>query len=241
MDIYTFLSATSLFSALEPVTVQRLAARCRMETYPEGATLFVAGDPGDEMFVVVSGSVKVLVPSEDGDITLATFSHGDTFGELALLEVGGRRSATAVAIEPSDLLVVARHNFDTVLRSSPDFLYRQLCKVAMRLRRTNQLVSPQASIDVYDRTRSAHQEALGHDVTLVGYGRYGTLHIGPKYATNSTLWNMAAIVDPLLTRPQYHVSRLGLTRPDVPIFATFDDWRHEYFSKRTMRRKRSMW
>ena len=77
----------------------------------------------------------------------------------------------------------------------------------------------------------AHQEALGHDVTLVGYGRYGRLHIGPKYATNSTLWNMAAIVDPLLTRPQYRVSRLGLTRPDVPIFATFDDWRHEYFSK----------
>jgi CRP-like cAMP-binding protein len=231
MDICTSLSATSLFSALEPATVQRLAACCRMETYPEGATLFVAGDPGDEMFVVVSGSVKVLVPSEDGDITLATFSHGDTFGELALLEVGGRRSATAVAVEPSDLLVVARHDFDTILRSSPDFLYRQLCKVAMRLRRTNQLVSPQASIDVYDRTSSAHQEALGHDVTLVGYGRYGRLHIGPKYATNSTLWNMAAIVDPLLTRPQYRVSRLGLTRPDVPIFATFDDWRHEYFSK----------
>ena len=124
MDICTFLSATSLFSALEPATVQRLAACCRMETYPEGATLFVAGDPGDEMFVVVSGSVKVLVPSEDGDITLATFSHGDTFGELALLEVGGRRSATAVAVEPSDLLVVARHDFNTILRSSPDFLYK---------------------------------------------------------------------------------------------------------------------
>ena len=57
MDICTFLSATSLFSALEPATVQRLAACCRMETYPEGATLFVAGDPGDEMFAVVSGSV----------------------------------------------------------------------------------------------------------------------------------------------------------------------------------------
>ncbi len=39
-----------------------------METYPEGATLFVAGDPGDEMFVVVSGGVKLLVPSEDGDM-----------------------------------------------------------------------------------------------------------------------------------------------------------------------------
>jgi CRP-like cAMP-binding protein len=119
MDICTLLSATSLFSALEPATVQRLAACCRMETYPEGATLFVAGDPGDEMFVVVSGSVKVLVASEDGDITLATFSHGDTFGELALLEVSGRRTATAVAVEPSDLLVVARHDFDTILVRRP--------------------------------------------------------------------------------------------------------------------------
>ena len=107
VNICTLLSAAPLFSALEPATVQRLAACCRMETYPEGATLFVAGDPGDEMFVVVSGSVKVLVASEDGDITLATFSHGDTFGELALLEVSGRRTATAVAVEPSDLLVWA--------------------------------------------------------------------------------------------------------------------------------------
>ena len=157
MDICTFLSATSLFSALEPATVQRLAACCRMETYPEGATMFVAGDPGDEMFVVVSGSVKVLVPSEDGDITLATFSHGDTFGELALLEVGGRRSATAVAVEPSDRLVVARHDVNTILRSSPDFLYRQLCKVAMRLRRTNRLclAGRVSSRSIAERRKSA--------------------------------------------------------------------------------------
>jgi CRP-like cAMP-binding protein len=231
IDICTLLSTTSLFSALEAATVQRLADRCHMETYPAGTTLFVAGDPGDEMFVVVKGSVKVLVASEDGDITLATFSRGDTFGEMSLLEVDGRRTATAVTVEPSDLLVVARHDFDTILRPSPDFLYRLLREVSMRLSQTNQLLSPQASIDVYDRTSRAHQEALGHDVTLVGYGRYGRLHIGPKYATNSTLWNIAAIVDPLLTRPQYRVSRLGLTRPDVPIFATFDDWRHEYFDK----------
>jgi CRP-like cAMP-binding protein len=230
-DTCTLLSATSLFSALDAATVQRLAARCHINTYPAGTTLFAAGDPGDEMFVVVGGSVKVLVASEDGDITLATFSRGDTFGELSLLEVNGRRTATAVTVEPSDLLVVARHDFDTILRPSPGFLYRLLCEVAMRLRQTNQLLTPQASIDVYDPASRAHQEALGHDVTLVGYGRYGRLHIGPKYATNSTLWNMAAIVDPLLTRPQYRVSRLGLTRPDVPIFATFDDWRHEYFSK----------
>jgi CRP-like cAMP-binding protein len=231
MDTYALLSATSLFASLETATLRRLAARCRLQSYARGATVFVAGDPGDQLFVVVSGAVKVLVASEDGNVTLATFGPGDAFGELALLVPGGRRTATAVAVEPSDLLVIDRHDFDTILRSAPDFLYRLLCEVAMRLRQTNQLLSPQASVDVYDRASRAREVARGHDVTLVGYGRYGALHIGPKYAANNPLWNIAAIVDPLLTRSQYRVSRLGLTRPDIPIFATFGDWRREYFDR----------
>jgi CRP-like cAMP-binding protein len=231
MDTYALLSATSLFSSLEVDTMQRLANRCRMQAYPAGATLFVAGDPGDQMFVVATGSVKVLVTSDEGDITLATFGHGDVLGELALLTVGGRRTASAVAVDPSELLVIDRHDFDTVLRSSPDFLYSLLCEVATRLRHTNQLLSPQANVAGYDRASGAAEGALGHDVTLVGYGRYGSLHIGPKYAMHNQLWNISAIVDPILTESQYRVSRLGLTRPDIPIFATFEAWRQGYFDK----------
>jgi CRP-like cAMP-binding protein len=231
MDKRALLSATSLFSSLEAEAIERLADRCRMQTSPPGATLFVAGDPGDQMFVVAGGSVKVLLPSEDGDITLATFGRGDVFGELALLTGGGQRTATAVAVDPSDLLVIDRDDFNTVLRSSSDFLYRLLCEVATRLRQTNQLLSPQPNVAGYDRGGSARGATLGHDVTLVGYGRYGSLHIGPKYAIQRDLWNMSAIVDPALTTSQYRVSRLGLSRPEVPIFATFDAWQQGYFDK----------
>src|SRR6478735_2372863 len=101
MDTRALLSATSLFSSLEAKAIERLADRCRMQAYPAGATLFVAGDPGDQMFVVARGSVKVLVTSEDGDITFATFGRGEVFGELALLAGGGQRTATAVAVDPS--------------------------------------------------------------------------------------------------------------------------------------------
>src|SRR5579871_1929143 len=101
MDAYALLGTTSLFSSLEADILQRLADRCSRQAYPAGATLFVAGDSGDQMFVVDAGSVKVSVASEDGDITLATFGPGDVFGELALLTTGGQRTATAVAAAPT--------------------------------------------------------------------------------------------------------------------------------------------
>lgn len=213
MGMCALLAATRLFSSLETATIRRLVDRCTMRAYPAGATLFVAGDPGDQMFVVARGSVKVVVTSEDGEITLATFGQGDVFGELALFTAGGQRTATAVTVDPSDLLVIDRHTFDTVLRSSPRFLHELLCEVATRLRRTNQLLSPAPEVASYDRVGGPGGGAVGHDVTLVGYGRYGNLHIGPKYASRSDLWNVSAIVDPLLTRSQYRVSRLGLARP----------------------------
>src|SRR5215831_6402211 len=134
MDTYTLLARTSLFSALEAKAPQHLADCCSRQTCPAGATLFVAGDSGDEMFVVVTGSVKVSVASEDGDITLATFGPGDIFGELALLTTGGLRTATAASAGSSELLVIHRQDFESILRASPDFVYRLLCEVAARLK-----------------------------------------------------------------------------------------------------------
>jgi hypothetical protein len=229
MDTYTLLARTSLFSALEADTLQRLADRCSRQTYPAGATLFVAGDSGDEMFVVVTGSVKVSVASEDGDITLATFGPGDILGELALLTTGGQRTATAAAAGSSELLVIHRQVFESILRASPDFVYRLLCEVAARLKQRNGLFTPPADGASHIGASTGGKGSLGHGVTLVGYGRYGNLHIGPKYAIRNQLWHMSAIVDPVLTRSRYGISRLGMARPDVPIYPTFDAWRHDYF------------
>jgi CRP-like cAMP-binding protein len=229
MDTYTLLARTSLFSALEADTLQHLADRCSRQTYAAGATLFVAGDSGDEMFVVVAGSVTVSVASEDGDITLATFRPGDIFGELALLTAGGQRTATAATAGPSELLVIHRQDFETVLRASPDFVYRLLCEVATRLKQRNEFVSPLADGASHIGASTVGKKARGHGVTLVGYGRYGSLHIGPKYAIRNELWHLSAIVEPVLTRSRYGISRLGMARPDVPIYPTFDTWRHDYF------------
>ena len=231
MDAYALLATTSLFSSLEADILQRLADRCCRQAYPAGATLFVAGDSGDQMFVVDAGSVKVSVASEDGDITLATFGPGDVFGELALLTTGGQRTATAVAAAPTEVLVIDRREFESVLRASPALVYRLLCEVASRLKQRNEVFTPLADTASHNGASTVGEAALGHQVTLVGYGRYGSLHIGPKYAIRNDLWNVSAVVDPVLTRSQYGISRLGMARPDVPIYPTFDVWRHDYFDK----------
>ena len=63
--------------------------------FRRGEVIFHAGDPGDALFILVSGEVKIALPSETGDeAIIATLRPGDVFGELALLD-GAARSATA--------------------------------------------------------------------------------------------------------------------------------------------------
>ena len=68
----------------------------RSRRFRRGEVIFHIGDPGDALFVIVSGEVKISLPSETGDeAILATLRPGDVFGELALLD-GAPRSASAI-------------------------------------------------------------------------------------------------------------------------------------------------
>ena len=70
-----------------------------------------------------------------------------------------------------------------------------------------------------------------YDVTLVGYGRYAGLHVGPKYAKHGYPWQMAAAVDPALTAEHFHSTVLGQCHPNLPLHAGFDEWYSRYFSR----------
>ena len=102
------LGATGLFGGLDPKALRHLAARVSERSYKKGQLIFYQGDPGDALFVVVEGVVKVFVPSEEGDeMVLITLSAPEVFGEVALID-GGPRSASAEALEPTTVLMLTR-------------------------------------------------------------------------------------------------------------------------------------
>ena len=90
------LERVQLFTGLDSASLERLATGLRTRRFRSNEVLFHQGDPGDALFIVTAGAVKILLPSEEGDeAILATVRPGAFFGELALLD-GAPRSATAV-------------------------------------------------------------------------------------------------------------------------------------------------
>jgi CRP/FNR family transcriptional regulator, cyclic AMP receptor protein len=102
------LRRTRLFAGLDEPTLRALAERSVERSFPRHGRLFFQGDPGNGLFVVASGLVKVVVTSEDGEeMVLVTLGPGEALGELAVVD-GGPRSAAAEALEPTSTLLITR-------------------------------------------------------------------------------------------------------------------------------------
>ena len=103
------LRGCRLFSEVDDATLRTIAAALRPRRFRRGEVVFHAGDPGDALFIVVSGQAKVTVPSDDGSepAILTTVGPGGFFGELALLD-GAPRSTTIVALDVVETMVLRR-------------------------------------------------------------------------------------------------------------------------------------
>ena len=113
-----------------------MAAALRVRRFKRGETIFHADDPGDALYIVASGHVKITVPSEDGSepAILTTIGPADYFGELALLD-GAPRSATAVAIDDVETQLLRREAFDRLVDSEPALRRTLLAALAAEIRR----------------------------------------------------------------------------------------------------------
>jgi len=104
--------------------------------FSTGTVLFHEGDRGEEMFILQSGKVKISKKIRGVEKTLATLEKGEFFGEMAILN-DKPRSASAETIEDSDMLVIDRKTFETLLRSNVEIAIRFIKRLADRLRETN--------------------------------------------------------------------------------------------------------
>ena len=135
-------------------SLQAIARTLRARRFRRGEVLFHEGDPGDALFVVASGAVKVVVPSEDGEeAILATLRRGDFLGELALLD-GAPRSASAIALEATETLALPRDQFRALVASEPAIRDALLASVAAELRRLTTHVAELHFLDLTGRLAS---------------------------------------------------------------------------------------
>lgn len=132
------LAGHFLLKHLEREELKRLAAAARLSHHSKNATIFQKGDPGDSMMAVIRGRVKICSHSLDGkELVLSIVNKGGVFGEIALLD-GEPRTADAVALEETDLLVLDRAQIMPLLTGRPDVAFRIIGVLCKRLRATSE-------------------------------------------------------------------------------------------------------
>src|ERR1700755_2623766 len=104
-----------LFRGLQAATLDQVARLCARRSYTPDAVIFSQSDPGDALFGVMTGRVRIGASSAGGrEVFLNIMEPGDSFGEIALLD-GQPRTATATAMSKSELFVITRAQFLALL------------------------------------------------------------------------------------------------------------------------------
>lgn len=152
MDLaVALLRRVSLFADLEPDELAAVARTVRRRQCPRGTLILAQDEPGSVGFLIISGSVDVLLESEDGrQFIIARLGPGDHFGEMALLDAEPR-SATVMATADTELLVMRRDEFLAELLRHPRTMLRMLVSLSRRLRRADAQVASLAFGDTAAR------------------------------------------------------------------------------------------
>jgi CRP/FNR family transcriptional regulator, cyclic AMP receptor protein len=155
------LGRTEVFQGVDDVARWRIAQRATERVFARGESVFVQDEPGDRMYVLVEGAVKLYVSSRDGDIVELVRHHPPAvFGEVALLD-GGRRSASAEAVERSTLLVVTRAELLRLLHSEEQVAEALLRSLGGIVRRTTHQVTDLAFLSLQERVAAKLLELAG--------------------------------------------------------------------------------
>jgi len=146
-----FLATVPLFSGLDRSELEKFAEVTREKSYPKGSVILFEDDPGDSLFVVREGRVKVVLIGEDGrEVILGVLGVGEYFGELSLID-DRPRSAHVIAMEGSNLLVLRREDFRKRVESSPSVAWGLLTELSRRLRRADDKIGGLVLLDVPGR------------------------------------------------------------------------------------------
>lgn len=148
LDARTIVQRNTLFRGLAAATIDEIVSLSGRRSFEEGAVVFLRGDPGDSLYGVVTGKVRISVSGPGGkEVFLNIMEPGDSFGEIALLD-GQPRTASATALAPTELLVIQREQFLALLRKESSLALHLIQQLCARARWTSELMEDSALLDV---------------------------------------------------------------------------------------------
>jgi CRP/FNR family cyclic AMP-dependent transcriptional regulator len=168
------LHSSPLFAGLDDATLTLCANAMRGRRFRRGEVVFHVEDPGDALFVVTSGEIKIVLPSEEGaePVILTTVGRGGFFGELALLD-GRPRSASAIAVRPAETLVLRRDAFDRLVDAEPALRQAMFAALTGEIRRLTGQIADLHFLDLPGRLARHLLRMGGAQDVLDGVPRSG--------------------------------------------------------------------
>lgn len=156
------LGEIDLFHGLSESELAALQPLLRRRTFPAGAMIMDAEQPGDVLYVIVDGAVKVHLDQADGsEVILAILGPGEVVGEMSVVDSLGR-SASVVTMDESTLYWMDRAAFWTCMRTMPTMVVNLATIMARRLRLANERIQALSTLDVYGRV-ARYLLALGRE------------------------------------------------------------------------------
>jgi len=147
----TILKAVPLFSTFPEEQLRTLATMVTRRSVPRSSTVMASGDPTDSLYIVLSGRLKVMMSDAEGkEVILSILGPGEFFGEMGLID-DSPRSATVIAIEPCELLAIAKRDFKKCLAENSEMAMAVMRGLVRRLREADRKIGSLALLDVYGR------------------------------------------------------------------------------------------
>jgi CRP/FNR family transcriptional regulator, cyclic AMP receptor protein len=205
VDDRELLRTVPIFSELTDADITSLTRLASRRQYPKETVVFFENEEGDFFFMIVTGRIKVTILGDDGrEVILSILGPGDFFGEMALLD-NEPRSATAIAVEDTELLSLHRHDFQSVLADNRSIMSALIKILTSRIRKANHQISTLALLDVYGRVARVIVDMAREEGRRLKDGR-----IAFRRATHQEIANRIGTTRETVTRMLKDLERQGM-------------------------------
>ncbi len=203
------LKSIPLFSELSDDDLNDIARHTVRQVYKKDNMVLIEEEVGSTMFVILDGRVKISRISDEGrEVILSILCDGDFFGEMSILD-GQTRSANAVTLEDTELMIIRRENFLQMLYDYPQIAINLLKELAHRLRRSDSQIKSLSLQNAMGRVASTLLR-IADDSGIIKQGRVEIAHLPPQ----QDLANMAGTSRETISRVIKSLSQLGYLKKE---------------------------